>query len=82
MSHWISFMGITVSSPCEYQYELLRFFHTQASLFQPSSIHGWTLAFLLAAHRLCGVIEGRSDHFPPRWLRTSWQSVITQGKIP
>jgi len=43
--------------------------------FQPSSVHGWTLAFLLAVHRLCGAIEGRLSHFLPRWLRTGWQSV-------
>ena len=52
------------------------FFH------QPSSVHGWTSAFLLAVHRLCGVIEGRLSHFLPRWLRTGWQSAISQGKIP
>jgi len=52
--------------------------------FQPSwsSIHGWTLAFLLTVHRLCGVIGGRLSHFLPRWLRTGWQSVICQGNIP
>ena len=44
--------------------------------FQPFSIHGWTLAFLFAVHRLCGVIEGRLNHFLPRWLRTGWQSMI------
>jgi len=26
--------------------------------YQPLSVHGWTSAFLLAVHRLCGVIEG------------------------
>ena len=55
---------------------LFRFF------YQPSSIHGWTSAFLLTVHRLCGVFEGRLGHFLPRWLRTGWQSVISQGKIP
>ena len=44
---------------------------------QPSSVRGWTSAFLLAVHRL-----GRLGHFLPRWLRTSWQSAISQGKIP
>ena len=49
---------------------------------QPSSISGWTSAFLLAVHKLCGVIiEGRLSHFLPRWLRTGWQSAISQGKI-
>jgi len=47
-----------------------------------SSVRGWTSAFLLAVHRLCGVIEGRLSHFLPRWLRTGWQSAISQGKIP
>ena len=46
-----------------------------------SYIRGWTSAFLLAVHRLCGVIEGRLSHFLPRWLRTGWQSAISQGKI-
>jgi len=50
--------------------------------YQPSSVHGWTSAFLLAVHRLCGVIEGRLSHFLPPWLRTGWQSAISQGKIP
>jgi len=50
--------------------------------YQPSSVRGWTSAFLLAVHRLCGVIEGRLSHFLPRWLKTGWQSVISQGKIP
>ena len=27
------------------------------------SVRGWTSAFLLAVHRLCGVIEGRLSHF-------------------
>ena len=39
------------------------------------SVHGWTFAFLLAVHRLCGVIEGRLGHFLPRWLKTGWQRV-------
>ena len=50
--------------------------------YQPSSVREWNLAFLLAVHRLCGAIEGRLSHFLPRWLRTGWQSVISQGKIP
>jgi len=50
--------------------------------YQPLSVHGWTSAFLLAVHSLCGVIEGRLSHFLPRWLRTGWQSAISQGKIP
>jgi len=50
--------------------------------YQPLSVRGWTSAFLLAVHRLCGVIEGRLSHFLPRWLRRGWQSVIRQGKIP
>ena len=48
--------------------------------YQPSSLRGWTSAFLLAVHRSCGVIEGRLSHFLRRWLRTGWQSVISQGK--
>ena len=66
--------------------------HHQSKLFpkmkfglfflQPSSIHGWTSAFLLTVHRFCGVIERRLRHFLPRWLKTGWQSVISQGKIP
>jgi len=51
-------------------------------LFKPLSIYSWTSAFLLDVHRLCGTIEGRLSHFLPRWLRTGWQSVISQGKIP
>jgi len=49
--------------------------------YQPSSVRGWTLAFLLAVHRLCGVIEGRLSHFLPPWVRTGGQSVISQGKF-
>jgi len=50
--------------------------------FQPLPVHGWTSASLLAVHRLCGVIEGRLSHFLPRWLRTGWQSAISQGFNP
>ena len=50
--------------------------------YQPSSVRGWTSAFLLAVHRLCGIFEGRLSHFLPRWLRTGWKSAISQGKIP
>jgi len=45
-------------------------------------VHGWTSAFLLAVHRLCGVFEGRLSHFLPHWLRTGWQSAISQEQIP
>jgi len=38
------------------------------------------LAFLLAVHRLCGVIEERLGHFLPRWLRMGRQSAISEGK--
>ena len=54
----------------------------QFLLFLSPIVRGWTSAFLLAVHGLCGVIEGRLSHFLPRWLRTGWQSVISQGKIP
>ena len=50
--------------------------------YQPSSVRGWTSAFLLTVHRLCGVIEGRLSHFLPRWLRTDWQSADQPGKNP
>ena len=40
------------------------------------------LAFLLTVHRLCGFVEGRLSHFLQHWLRTGWQSVISQGKNP
>jgi len=49
--------------------------------FQPLSVHGWTWAFLLAVHRLCGAIERRLSHFLPHWLRMCWQSVSSRGKI-
>jgi len=45
-------------------------------------VGGWTSTFLLTVHRLCGVIEGRLSYLLPHWLRTGWQSVISQGKIP
>ena len=48
--------------------------------FQRLSVRGWTSAFLLAVHRLCGAVKGRLSHFLPCWLRTGWQSVISQGK--
>jgi len=41
-----------------------------------------TSASLLDFHRFCGTIEGRLSHFLPRWIRTGWQSVISQGKNP
>jgi len=47
---------------------------------QPLSVRGWTSAFLLDIHRLCGIIEGRLSHFLPRWLRRIWRSVISQAK--
>jgi len=49
--------------------------------YQPLSVRGWASAFHLNIHRLCGAIEGRLSHFLPRWLRTGWQSAISQGKI-
>ena len=49
--------------------------------YQPSSVRGGISAFLLAVHRLCGVVEGRLSHFLPRWPRPGWQSAISQGKI-
>ena len=57
----------------------------QLLIFFPFSYHismvlgSWS--FLLAVHRLCGVFEGRLNHFLPHWLRTGWQSAISQGKI-
>jgi len=48
-------------------------------LFQSSSVHSWTSAFLLTVSSLCDAIEGRLNHFLPRWLRMGWQSVISQG---
>ena len=39
-------------------------------VFQPLSVCGWTLGFLLIFHRFCGAIEGRLIHFLPRWLRS------------
>ena len=50
--------------------------------YQPLSVRGWTSAFLLDFHRLCGAIEGRLSHFLPHWLRTGWQSMTSQGIIP
>ena len=47
-----------------------------------SKQHRHSVVGLLAVHRLCGVIEGRLSHFLPRWLRTGWQSAISQGKNP
>jgi len=46
------------------------------------SVHSWSSAFLLNVHMLCGDIEGRLSHFLPRWLRTGWQNVMSQGEIP
>ena len=51
-------------------------------IFQSLSVHDWTSACLLNVHRLCGAIEARLSHFLSRWLRTDWQRVISQGKIP
>ena len=50
--------------------------------FHPSSVHTWTSAFRLDVHWLCVAIEGKFIHFVSCWLRTDWQSVISQGKIP
>jgi len=49
---------------------------------KPLSLCGWTSAFLLVVHRLCGAIEGRLSHFLPHRLWTGWQSVISQEKSP
>jgi len=49
---------------------------------RPVSVCGWTLAFLPDFGRLCGAIEGKMSHFRPRWLRTDWQNVISQGRVP
>jgi len=38
--------------------------------YQPSPVRGWTSAFLLAVHRLCGVIKAQDG------------LAISQGKIP
>jgi len=46
------------------------------------SVRGWTSAFLLDFHRLCNAIEGRLSHFLQCWLKTGWQNVISQVKIP
>jgi len=51
-------------------------------VFQSLSVQGCTPAFLLNVHSLCGAIEGTLRQFLPRWLRTGWQGVISQGKIP
>jgi len=42
----------------------------------------WDIGPAPRVHRFRGVIEGRLSHFLPRWLRTGWQSVISQGKTP
>ena len=55
-------------------------YYSTSFFYQPLSARGWTSAFLLAVHRMCGVIEGRLSHFLPRWLRTGWRSAISQGK--
>ena len=52
------------------------FFH------QPLSVHGWTSAFLLDAQFVWRYWGGGLSPFLPRWLRTGWQSVISQEKIP
>ena len=46
---------------------------------QPSSIQSGTSAFLRVVHKLCGAVEGRLSHILPHWLKTGWQSVISQG---
>ena len=51
-------------------------------IFQPLSDRGWTSAFLSNFDRLCGAIQGRLGHHLRSWLRSSWQSVIIQGKSP
>jgi len=45
-------------------------------------VHGWMKAFLLDVRKLRGTIEERLSQFLSHWLRTGWQSVISQGKIP
>jgi len=49
---------------------------------RPVSVRGWTSAFLLKFDQLSGAIEGRLSHVLPRWLKTGWRSVISQGKLP
>ena len=55
-------------------------FLSSRGLFQSSSVHRWTAAFLFAVHRLYGAIEGILSHFLPRRLKTGWQSVVSLGK--
>jgi len=55
---------------------------TRFTHFHPLSVHGWTLAFLLAVHRLCGAIEWRLSHFLPHWLRTGLAECGQLGKNP
>jgi len=45
---------------------------------QALSVRGWTSAFLLDVHGLCGAIEGRLSHPLTCLLRTGWQSAISQ----
>jgi len=63
---------VMMSSRCKHE----PFSNCFCILLQPSSVHRWTSAFLLAVHGLCGVTEGRWSHF------LGWQSVISQAKIP
>jgi len=70
--------GITLKMSVWYDQDL----RPKPIIFQLFSVRGWTSAFLLDVHRLCGAIEGRVSHFVPHWFRMGWHSVISQGKIP
>ena len=52
------------------------------SVFHSAIVCPWLNFRFLNVHRSCSAIEGRMSHFLRRWLRTGWQSVINQKKIP
>jgi len=70
-------------SACNAVHTHIRFAMVQSSFSpQPLSVRGWTLVFLFNFYRLCGTIKGRFRQSLSCWLRTGWQSMITQEKIP
>jgi len=49
-------------------------------LFTSWFLHGRASDFLLDVPKSCSAIEGRLDNFVLRWLRMSWQGVISRVK--
>ena len=65
-----------LQAQCFYQLSHYPFF------YQPSSVHGWTSAFLLAVHRLCGGLWGEIELFSATLAQDGLAECDQPGKNP